>query len=67
MRMIHCTYVGVEPFHLHCLDKEAICFNNRNMCDAERCRMALARIASKRVTYQKLIGKGPVAEEAGGA
>lgn len=54
------TYVSVEPFHLfRYLDEQSFRYNNRmkKMDDFDRFRLALSRIADKRLTYQHLTGK----------
>jgi len=53
------TYVSVEPFHLfRYLDEQSFRYNNRTkMGDFDRFRLALSRIAAKRLTYQHLTGK----------
>ena len=53
------TYVSVEPFHLfRYLDEQSFRYNNRTkMDDFDRFRLALARIADKRLTYGHLTGK----------
>ena len=57
-RTIHGTYVCVEPFHLfRYLDEQAFRYNNRNMTDALRFRLAMRQIVGKRVTYKQLTGK----------
>lgn len=52
------TYISVEPFHLfRYLDEQTFRYNNReDSNDSERFRMALSRIAGKRLTYKHLTG-----------
>jgi transposase-like protein len=56
-RCIKGTHVSVEPFHLAAyVDSEAFRFNNREVKDGDRFRMALAGAPGKRLTYKALIG-----------
>lgn len=64
-RIIHGTYVSVEPFHLfRYLDEQAFRFNNRRMSDADRFAEVLKGIVGKRVMYTELTaalaGNSPV-------
>jgi transposase-like protein len=61
-RGIKGTYVSVEPFHLfRYLDEQSWRYNNRKLAnDGERFQAALARIAGKRLTHDRLTGKSPV-------
>jgi transposase-like protein len=57
-RGIKGTYVSVEPFHLfRYLDEQAFRFNERKDNDAGRFAKAVATVATRRLTYKKLIGK----------
>ena len=53
------TYVSVEPFHLErYVDEQAFRYNNRkNKNDGDRFKLALSKVAGKRLTYAKLTGK----------
>src|SRR5437763_809688 len=69
-RMLHGTYVNVEPFHLfRYLDEQAFRFNERKDNDAGRFTKALGGIVGKTLKYAKLIaaegGDGPQRSEAG--
>jgi transposase-like protein len=58
-RMLHGTYVSVEPFHLfRYLDEQAYRFNNRHANDARRFVEALSSVFGKRITWNVLTGKG---------
>lgn len=57
-RIIHGTYVAIEPFHLDAyLDEQCFRFNNRKDNDGERLARLVAMIGGKRVTYAELTGK----------
>ena len=59
------TYVSVMPFHLfRYVDEQAFRFNNRKFKDAERFLMACANLHGRRLTYNKLIGKTLMRDEA---
>lgn len=60
-RGISGTYVSVEPFHLfRYLDEQAFRYNYRkNLNDGDRFRIALSKVAEKRLTYERLTGKDP--------
>jgi transposase-like protein len=61
-RAIKGTYVSVEPFHLfRYLDEQAFRFNERGMKDGDRFQQTLRRVTGRRVTFDQLIGKEPVA------
>lgn len=61
-RMLGGTYVSVEPFHLfRYLDEQAFRFNQRKDTDADRFERALKHVTGKRVTFEDLTGKQPVA------
>jgi transposase-like protein len=57
------TYISVEPFHLfRYLDEQVYRFNNRAtkenfVGDGDRFRLALSRIAGKRLTFAEVTGK----------
>lgn len=55
-RMLHGTYVAVEPFHLSAyVDEQAFRFNQRKDNDAGRFLKAMAMFPSARLTYKDLI------------
>jgi hypothetical protein len=57
-RGLHGTYVSVEPFHLfRYVDEQAFRYNNRDLPDDVRFRIALRHIVGRRLTYQALTGK----------
>jgi transposase-like protein len=57
-RMLHGTYVSVEPFHLfRYLDEQSFRFNNRKLSDSERFDVAVKGIVGKRLMYDQLTGK----------
>jgi transposase-like protein len=59
-RGINGTYVSIEPFHLfRYLDEQAFRYNNRKMTDGERFVAAMAQMAGKRLTWNRLTGKEP--------
>jgi len=53
------TYVSVEPFHLfRYLDEQAFRFNyRRGMKDVDRFKLAMSKVAGRRLTYAQLTGK----------
>jgi transposase-like protein len=54
-RMLHGTYVAVEPFHLSAyVDEQAFRFNQRKDNDAGRFLKALAMVPTARLTYKDL-------------
>jgi transposase-like protein len=54
-RMLHGTYVAVEPFHLSAyVDEQAFRFNNRKDDDADRFLKALVMVPTARLTYKDL-------------
>ena len=56
-RCIKGTHVSIEPFHLMAyLDSECFRFNNRDVEDGDRFRLALKGIEGKRLTYKALTG-----------
>jgi hypothetical protein len=60
------TYISVQPFHLfRYVDEQAFRFNNRKANDSERFLTACASISGRRLTYNKLLGKGLMRDEAG--
>lgn len=61
-RMLHGTYISVEPFHLfRYLDEQSYRFNNRKLNDAERFDLAVRGIFGKRLMFDQLTGKIPPA------
>jgi hypothetical protein len=65
-RGLHGTYVSVEPFHLfRYFDEQAFRYNNRKdadgvpLNDGERFSLAVSQIVGKRLTWDRLTGKGP--------
>lgn len=59
------TYVSVMPFHLfRYVDEQSFRFNNRKFNDSERFLMACAAMRGRRLTYNKLIGKTLMRDEA---
>ena len=60
------TYISVQPFHLfRYVDEQAFRFNNRKANDSERFLTACASISGRRLTYNKLLGKGLMRDESG--
>ena len=63
-RTLRGTYVAVEPFHLdHYIDEQVFRFNNRatknnKLTDTDRFALLMAMVAGKRLTYERLTGKG---------
>ncbi|MCY2952223.1 MAG: IS1595 family transposase [Planctomycetota bacterium] len=56
-RCIKGTHISVEPFHLfRYLDSECFRFNNREVEDGDRFRLALRGMTGKRLTYKGLTG-----------
>lgn len=56
-RGLNGTYVSVEPYHLfRYLDEQTYRYNHRDLTDGERFSLAVASIAGKRLTFEKLIG-----------
>lgn len=65
-RCIRGTHVNIEPFHLQAyLDSEVFRFNNRELTDGGRFRLAAAGFAGKRLTYKALIGASEVSPASG--
>jgi len=57
-RCIKGTHVSIEPFHVAAyVDSEAFRFNNREVKDADRFKLAMLGISGKRLTYNSLTGK----------
>lgn len=57
-RTIKCSYVSVEPFHLHrYLDEQAFRFNERGGKDPDRFVHVASAVAGKRLTYKGLTGE----------
>ena len=58
-RQLHGTYISVEPFHLfRYLDEQAYRYNGRKLTDAERFAIVCSQIAGRRLTWDRLTGKG---------
>ena len=63
-RTLRGTYVAVEPFHLdHYIDEQVFRFNNRattdnKLTDTDRFALLMTQVAGKRLTYERLTGKG---------
>lgn len=63
-RTLRGTYVAVEPFHLdHYLDEQVFRYNNRatkdnKLTDTDRFALLMTMAAGKRLTYERLTGKG---------
>jgi hypothetical protein len=56
-RCIKGTHVSVDPAHLLAyVDSEAFRFNQRDLNDGQRLRLALGGVSGKRLTYKALIG-----------
>ena len=59
-RMLHGTYISVEPFHLHrYLAEECFRYNYRKLTDSARFVLGMKQVVDRRLTYQELIGKSP--------
>jgi hypothetical protein len=57
-RMLHGTYVSVEPFHLfRYVDEQAWRYNNRDMDDMHRFVYGMRHVVGRRLTYEQLTGK----------
>src|SRR3954454_16080540 len=60
-RLLHGTYIAVEPFHLSAyVDEQAFRFNQRSDNDAGRFLKTLAMTPGCRLTYATLIQKPTV-------
>ena len=58
-RQLHGTYISVEPFHLfRYLDEQSFRYNGRKLTDAERFSIVCSQIAGRRLTWNRLTGKG---------
>ncbi len=63
-RTLRGTYVAVEPFHLdHYLNEQVFRYNNRatkdnKLTDVDRFALLMTMVAGKRLTYERLTGKG---------
>jgi transposase-like protein len=58
-RQLHGTYVSVEPFHLfRYLDEQSFRYNGRKLTDAERFSNVCSQVAGRRLTWDRLTGKG---------
>jgi len=56
-RMLHGTYVSVEPFHLfRYLDEQAFRFNMRKLSDFARFALTAGNVFGKRLTFNALTG-----------
>ncbi len=56
-RGIKGTHVSVDPAHLQAyVDSEVFRFNNRELNDGQRFRMAIDGMSGKRLMYKELIG-----------
>jgi hypothetical protein len=58
-RVLHGTYISVEPFHLsRYIDEQTFRYNNRKGINGRtRFALALSLIVGKRLTYKELTGK----------
>jgi len=58
-RQLHGTYISVEPFHLfRYLDEQSFRYNGRKLTDAERFNHVYSQVAGRRLTWDRLTGKG---------
>jgi transposase-like protein len=58
-RQLHGTYISVEPFHLfRYLDEQSFRYNDRKLTDAERFSHVCSQVAGRRLTWDRLTGKG---------
>jgi transposase-like protein len=58
-RQLHGTYISVEPFHLfRYLDEQSFRYNGRKLTDAERFAIICSQVADRRLTWDRLTGKG---------
>ena len=58
-RQLHGTYISVEPFHLfRYLDEQSFRHNARKLTDAERFSHVCSQVAGRRLTWDRLTGKG---------
>jgi transposase-like protein len=58
-RQLHGTYISVEPFHLfRYLDEQSFRYNGRKLTDAERFAFVCSQVAGRRLTWNRLTGKG---------
>lgn len=58
-RQLHGTYISVEPFHLfRYLDEQSFRYNGRKLTDAERFGIVCSQVAGRRLTWDRLTGKG---------
>ena len=59
-RMLHGTYVSVEPYHLfRYLDEQSMRYNSRKGTDGQRFKQVTEQVTGKRLTYRELTGKEP--------
>ena len=58
-RQLHGTYNSVEPFHFfRYLDEQSFRYNGRKMNDAGRFSVVCSQVAGRRLTWERLTGKG---------
>jgi len=58
-RQLHGTYISVEPFHLfRYLDEQSFRYNGRKLSDADRFAIVCSQVAGRRLTWERLTGKG---------
>jgi transposase-like protein len=58
-RQLQGTYISVEPFHLlRCLDEQSFRYNERKLTDAERFAIVCTQVTRRRLTWDRLTGKG---------
>lgn len=58
-RQLNGTYISVEPFHLfRYLDEQSFRYNGRKLTDAERFAFVCSQVAGRRLTWDRLTGKG---------
>jgi transposase-like protein len=58
-RQLHGTYISAEPFHLfRYLDEQAFRYNGRKLTDSERFAIVCSQVAGRRLTWDRLTGKG---------
>jgi len=58
-RQLHGTYISVEPYHLfRYLDEQSFRYNDRKLTDAERFSHVCSQVAGRRLTWDRLTGKG---------
>jgi len=58
-RQLQGTYISVEPFHLfRYLDEQSFRYNARKLTDAQRFSRVCSQVAGRRLTWDRLTGKG---------